>query len=248
MKLEFKTKYKVELAPTLSGHWYKVWKISPKGKEKFIGYYPSSTTILLAYPQSQYLTEWIGKVGWHESQRIKSEAGEKGTRVHAAIDRLEEGYTLFATEYSWEEFHKIHSFVKWYNDYKPELIAKEIPVFSRKGRYAGRLDRIYIIDGQYTLLDFKTSSGIHEHFPLQFASYANAVEENTDIKIVQTAALQLGAKNKNGYRYIVYPDWKEHYKIFKHVKKVWEYEYFDSKINPKKPPVLDLPDKLKLEK
>jgi hypothetical protein len=96
------------------------------------------------------------------------------------------------------------------------------------------------------LLDLKSSSGIHEHFPLQFASYAKAIEECTDLKIVQTACLQVGAKNKNGYRFVIYPDWKDHYKVFESVRKVWQYDYFDSKKNPKEPPVLVLPDKLKL--
>ena len=96
------------------------------------------------------------------------------------------------------------------------------------------------------MLDIKSSSGIHEHFPLQFASYAKAVEETTDLKIAQTACLQLGAQNKNNYRFVVYPDWKDHYKVFENVRAVWQYEYFDSKKNAKEPPVLDLPPTLKL--
>lgn len=249
--------YIVELADTLSGHWYRVWKAKPPKtiaglgsdgiKGRFIGVFPSSTTILNAYPQSAYLTQWIAEKGWHESQRIKSEAGERGTRIHTASEKLEDGIELLKQNYSLEEWFKIKSFVDWYNEYKPELIAKEFPVFSRKGKYAGRLDRIYKIGGEITLLDIKSSSGIHEHFPLQFASYAKAIEENTDLEIVQTACLQLGAQNKNKYRFVVYPDWRDHYKVFENVRKVWNYDYFDSKKNPKEPPVLELPSTLKLE-
>lgn len=237
--------YKVELAKTLSGHWYSVTEVTAK-KEKFLGYFPSSTTILNAYPQSPQLTRWIADNGWQESQRIKSEAGERGTRIHTACDILEDGGTLFEKNYSTEEWVKINSFVNWFKEYKPELVVKEFPVFSKKGKYAGRLDRIYKINGEYNILDFKSSSSLHEHFPLQFASYALAVEENTDLKISNTAALLLGASNKNGYRYVLYPDWKDHYKIFEHVRATWQYDYFDSKKNPKEPPVLDLPSELKL--
>ena len=217
-------------------------------KGRFLGTFPSSTTILNAYPQSAYLTKWIADQGWHESQRIKSEAGERGTRIHDATKVLEEGNELSRAGYSTEEWHKIKSFVDWHNEYKPELIATEYPVFSRKGKYAGRFDRLYKINGEITLLDIKSSSGIHEHFPLQFASYAKAIEENTDIEVVQTACLQLGAQNKNAYRFVVYPDWRDHYKVFKHVRATWEYEYFTSKKNPKEPPVLELPSTLKLNK
>ena len=249
--------YIVELAETLSGHWYKVWKAKPPKaiaglgsdgvKGRYVGVFPSSTTILNAYPQSQQLTQWIAEQGWHESQRIKSEAGERGTRIHAACDALEDGVELLKGNYSLDEWLKISTFVAWFNEYRPELIAKEFPVFSQKGKYAGRLDRIYKIAGEITLLDLKSGAGLHEHFPLQFASYAKAVEETTDLKIIQTAALMLGAKNKNGYRFVVYPDWKDHYKVFRSVQQVWQYEYFDSKKNPKEPPVLELPSTLKIE-
>ena len=239
----------VELAKTLSGHWYNVWLVKPDGsKGEFLGCFPSATTILNAYPQSTYLTQWIAEKGWHESQRIKSEAGERGTRIHLACDLLEDGIELDEKDYSLEEWYKISSFVDWHNEYKPELIAKEFPVFSESGGYAGRPDRIYKILGEMTVLDFKSGAGLHEHFPLQFASYAKAIEENTDLEIVQTACLQLGAQNKNGYRFVVYPDWRDHYKVFENVRAVWQYDYFDSKKNPKEPPVLKLPSTLKLNK
>lgn len=240
--------YIIELAKTLSGHWYKVWVGTPEGeKGEYLGAFPSSTTILNAYPQSLYLTQWIAEKGWSESQHIKSEAGERGTNIHTATELLENGIELKEENYSLEEWWKISSFVDWHNAIKPVLIAKEFPVFSQSGGYAGRLDRIYNIGGEITLLDIKSSSGIHEHFPLQFASYAKAIEENTDLEIVQTACLQLGAQNKNNYRFVVYPDWRDHYKVFEHVQATWYYNYFSSKKNPKEPPILELPKILKLE-
>jgi len=238
--------YRVELAPTLSSHWYDVWEKKGK-KEKFIGTFPSSTTILSAYPQSEQLIKWISDNGFNESRRIRNEAGERGTRIHTACDNLEDGAELVADAFSLEEWLKINSFVSWYKEYQPKLIVKEFPVFSLKGKYAGRLDRIYEIEGETIILDFKSSSSIHEHFPLQFASYAKAIEENTDLKVDKTACLQLGASNKNGYRYVIYPDWKDHYHVFENVRAVWQYSYFDSKKNPKEPPVIRLPDTLTLK-
>lgn len=240
--INFKTQYRVELAPTLSGHWYFVWQ-----DNKLLGTFPSSTTILNAYPQSQYLTKWIAENGWEESQRIKTEAGTSGTKIHKACDYLEEGITLNKLDYSLEEWWKISTFVQWHKDYKPELIATEIPVFSKKGKYAGRVDRVYKIDNKIMVLDFKSSSALHPHFPLQFASYAKAIEENSDIKIAGTAALLLGANNKNGYRFEEYPQWQQHYKVFKNVWHIWDYDYFGSKKKKKEPPVLLLPDELKLK-
>lgn len=252
--------YRVELAKTLSQHWYHVWQIilatnKKPEKEKYLGVFPSSTTILNAYPQSPHLTKWIAEQGWNESQRIKSEAGERGMAVHKGIENLLAGQELLEAPafgldmnrpFSLDEWWRLTTFVRWHNEYKPEIISLELPVFSKKGGFAGRTDCIAKIGGEVYLLDWKTSSSIHENFPLQFASYAKAIEENTDLKIVNTAAIQLGAQNKNGYRFVIYPEWKDHYKVFESVRKVWQYDYFDSKKNPKEAPVLDLPDKLKL--
>lgn len=245
--IKFKKQYRIELAPTLKSHWYSVYETDKKGKGKFVGYFASSTTILLAYPQSEHLTRWIAEKGISEAQRIKSEAGEAGTLIHKACDGLEEGYELHKVDYSLEEWNKIFSFYNWQKEYNPKTLAQEVMIFSKKGKYAGRFDRLYEIEGKNILLDFK-SGGVHEHHALQSASYANAVEENTDIKVDFTAILKLGAENKNGYRYILYPreEWLKHYEVFKNVKATWQYENFGSKKNPKEAPILELPETLKL--
>ena len=248
--------YVVELAKTLNQHWYHVWKAKPNGdKGRYVGAFPSATTILNAYPQSAHLTKWIADNGWSESQRIKSEAGERGTRIHHACDLLEADVTLHEKDYSVEEWYKICSFVDWHRATAPELIATELPVFSPKRKVAGRLDRIYRIAGLNVLLDLKSGAAIHDHFPLQFAIYAQAIEETTDLKIDATAALQLGASNKDGYRYVLYAGkeenpgakWREHLKVFNHVHATWMYDNYGARKNPKDPPVLDLPPTLTLK-
>lgn len=236
--------YVIELAKTLNQHWYNVWSATDNGgKAEYIGCFPSATTILNAYPQSIHLTKWIADNGWNESQKIKTDAGVRGTRIHTATEKLEDGEELMEEEYSLEEWYKISTFVDWHNTFHPELIASEMSLFSPSGGYAGRLDRIYRINGEVTLLDIKSGAGIHDHFPLQFAAYAHAIEENTDIEIQQTAALQLGASNKNGYRFVAYDDWREHYRVFQNVHEVWRYG-----MEPKSVPTFDLPKTLKIVK
>ena len=66
------------------------------------------------------------------------------------------------------------------------------------------------------------------------------------VDIVNTAVVQMGASNKDGFRFVLYPNWKEHYKVFEHVRATWQYDNFDSKERAKEPPVLVLPQTLKL--
>jgi len=254
--MEVLKSYTIELAPTLSQHWYNVWRtIKENQKSEFVGVFPSSTTILNAYPQSAHLTRWIAEKGWNEAQQIKSEAGERGTAIHKGIEHLLDGHELRQgymipgnnRPIGLEEYWKLSTFVTWYKEYAPEVLEKEVRVFSLDGGYAGTFDCLANIYDQLTVIDWKSSSAIHEHFALQVASYAHAIEENTDLEVIQTACLQLGAQNKNGYRFVVYPNWREHYKVFEHVKATWQYENYDSKVKEKGPPVLDLPDVLKLD-
>jgi len=246
--ITFKKQYIVELADTLSGHYYGVWNKKPGGhKGRFIGYFPSATTILNAYPTSEHLVKWIADNGFHESRAMRDEAGKRGTRIHSAIEALLEGGELTRSEFTTEEWHKLNTFVKWHADYHPEIIALEVPVFSKKGKFAGRLDCIAKVAGQVFILDWKSSANLHKFFPLQFSAYATAIEELTDIKIEAIAALQLGAQNKNGYRFVVYEDWKGlYYPVFQHVHAIWMYDNYESLKNPKDFPILTLPETLKL--
>ena len=141
IKIKFIKNYRIELADTLEGHYYSIWLKDVGKKEKFIGHYASVTTLLQAYPFSEYLQKFIGEHGWHESRAIRDEAGKKGTRIHAGIEILLNGNNLIREpNYTTEEWVKLKSFVDWHKEYNPEIIATEIPIFSKKGKYAGRID------------------------------------------------------------------------------------------------------------
>ena|SRR3990167_1807810 len=245
MDINFKHQYRIELAETLSGHWYSVWELNKTKKEKFLGHFASVTTYLNAYPTSEQLMQWMSSNGFHESRAIRDAAGKAGTRIHLAAEELIGKNTIYKSNYSTEEWVKLESFVKWYHEYQPEILATELPIFSKKYGYAGRIDCIAKTGNAINVLDWKSSRSIHSSMALQFSAYAVALEEMTDLKIDNTAAVQLGAQNNNGYRYILYPDWRNHFKIFLNVKKTWEYDtgYIDK---DKKPPVLNLPTELKL--
>ena len=246
--MKFKKNYRIELAKTLTGHYYSVWQKGPgKIKEKFLGHYPSVTTCLQAYPTSEQLVKWMAEKGFHESREIRDTAGRAGTKIHSAIDSLLAGDVLMEISYTTEEWVKLESFVNWYREFKPEVIMTEFPIFSKKGKYAGRVDCLAKLNGEIYLIDWKSSRSIHESAILQVSAYASAVEENTDVKIENTAILQMGAQNKSGYRFVIQNDWRDKYKVFRNVQATWEYDNYTSKKNPKEPPVLVLPETLSLD-
>lgn len=249
----FKKHYRVELAKTLANHWYNVWE-TKKAKDKFLGCFPSATTILQAYPVAAGLARYREGVGTEEANRKMAMGAERGTLVHKGIELLISGIKLGESEVfpgynrypTLDEWWRLTTFVKWFKDTKPEIISVEIPIFSKEGGYAGTLDCIAKIDGKYGIPDWKTSSSLSKSFPLQYSAYAKAVEENTDIKIEWTASLKLGASNKDGYQFKVHENWKEHYPVFQSVNKTWHYDYFDSVEKEKGAPIIIVPSTLSL--
>src|SRR3990167_95995 len=156
MSLNFKKQYRIELVKTLTGHFYSVWEQGKK-KEKFLGHFVSATTILNAYPTSEHLVRWVADQGFHESRQIRDAAGRAGTKIHIAIEDLIAGVELEETGYTTEEWVKINSFADWYEEYNPEILATELAIFSKKGKYAGRVDCLAKINGELTVLDWKSS-------------------------------------------------------------------------------------------
>lgn len=245
MQINFKKQYKISLAPTLDKHWYYVDEIKIN-KTKRLGCFPSITTVLNSYPFSEQLVKWIAEKGYNESRELRDQAGVSGTKIHSSIEELLSGNELQRDFFKLEEWNKVISFVNWYHEHQPEIIKIELPVFSKKLGIAGRVDCIAKIKDEICVIDWKSSRSIHNSYYLQLAAYSMAIEEMTDLKIVNTAILQLGASNKNGYRFAVEPNWRDNVEVFKGVYKTWTYDNRKEGKSKVEPPVLDLPDKIKL--
>src|SRR5437868_8780429 len=52
---------------------------------------PSSTWIAESYPKGVFFYKWLADKGWDEAEAIKSAAGDKGSKVHLAIEAILHG-------------------------------------------------------------------------------------------------------------------------------------------------------------
>ena len=129
-------------------------------------------------------------------------ACKKGSAVHKAIEEQ-----LLFEEYDIEEKYKpiFSQFLKWYDDYKPEILKVEYQMSN--GIYAGTCDLICKINGKIIGIDHKTSSEIHTNMiAIQEAGY----DELCDIKIDEWYVLHL---TKTKYEF----------KKIEIRKDIWEY-------------------------
>lgn len=210
---------------------------------------PSVTWIAGHYPKGVAFYKWLADKGWDEAESIKQAAGDKGSKVHAAIEDLIKGkkvamdakYLNKSTgemeELTLEEYDCLMSFVNWVKEVKPKFVHSEVVVFNEKEGYAGTIDCAAEIDGNLYIIDFKTGQTVWPEYELQLAAYGAAYEKPADL-----AVLQLGYKrNKAGWKFTEISG-AQGYDLFLAAKKIWARE--QEGVEPKKK---DYPETLCLQ-
>lgn len=215
---------------------------------------PSVTWITQSYPKGIGYYKWLAEHGWDEAEAIKIAAGDKGTKVHLAIEdvlkgvevRIDSKYlnktTGIEEELTLEECDAILSFLKWREENRPETIAFETTVFSEKHNYAGTIDYICKIGDQYWIIDFKTSQQVWPSHELQLNAYKKTLEnaenhiEGLNVSNLKMAILQVGyRRNKDGFKF---SEIEDDFDMFLVTQKIWEKEHGGEQPNKKDYPII----------
>lgn len=232
-----------EFIESEGGHWYQ----SPTNPEVK---YPSVTTVLKLFPKGEGFERYLANASsYEESQKVLKQAGERGTRVHDASERLEKGESLDREEFTLEEWRMLMGFVAWHKEYKPKPILIEHSLVSDTYRTGGTLDRLYEINDEVegrmvVVFDLKTSSAIHDSYWVQTGVYAQMVQEAKIAIPTHTAILRLTTRTKKGYEYKTHSmeEYTKDADLFEAVRFVWDYLNPDS-TGPKE---IEVPDTLTL--
>lgn len=219
---------------TVDERWYVRDTIDPETGEYSPKFIPSVTWICDHYPKGVQFYKWLASKGWDEAEAIKTAAGDRGSRVHRAIQDLIEGREVAidakypsgedATpkELTFEEYGAVMSFARWHQEAKPEFLAWEFPIWG--DGYAGTVDLLCRIGGVKYLVDFKTSAYIWPSHELQVSAYKQAIQADPDNpdEVVKLAILQVGYKmNKRGFKFTEIDD---QYQEFLAAKLIWAKE------------------------
>jgi len=76
-----------------------------------------------------------------------------------------------------EAENSINAFRRWVKSNEVEWLTVEEKVYHRDYKYAGTVDATAIINGEYCVIDFKTSGAIYSAYHLQCSAYAKAIED-----------------------------------------------------------------------
>jgi len=148
---------------------------------------PSVTTVLGHRKSAEGLIHW----GWKEGiagrdyRQTRDEAADKGSIVHAMIERHIGGLDPFegadGSEIIDEDcLRSFGAFAEWFDGCGFKLVASEVSLISERHRYGGTLDSMMIIEDGVGLAvgDWKTSASVYSDFCIQVAAYAALWDEN----------------------------------------------------------------------
>ena len=157
--------------------------VTPSGEK-----YPSVTTVLSILSRDAIIA-WRKRVGNEEANRISTTASRRGTKFHKLCEQyinneLDESFKGCMPEEK-AMFKNVQSFI---DNKIGRIIAQEVALYSDKLKFAGRVDLVAQWDGEYSIIDFKTSKKVKTNeqvipYKQQICAYAVCFEEMYGIKI-----------------------------------------------------------------
>ena len=181
-------------------------------------YVPGVTTVLNILDKP-YLVAWANKLGLEgiDSTKYRDEKGSIGTLAHYVIMCHLKGEAPDLSEYSELEkkYAKIalKSFWLWKREHSIMPILVEEPLISDVHNYGGMIDLYCLLDGQYSLIDFKTGKSIYPEMFYQLAAYKELLIE-IDYPVQQARIIRIG--REGGFEDKRTIDLSREFEIFKH--------------------------------
>lgn len=151
--------------------------------------YPSVTTILGAMNEEK-IQAWRKRVGEEEANRVGQRAANRGTQVHAIIEKYLNNEPDYAEGYLPHIVQSLENLRPILDKHVTKVYGLEVGLYSDHLRAAGTCDAILEWDGKPAIVDWKTSKrpkkkkDIPNYF-CQGAAYAVMWEERTGMPVSQ---------------------------------------------------------------
>ena len=164
---------------------------------------PSVTTVL-GILNKPALLDWAWKLGTRgiDYRAVRDNAGDIGTLAHYLIMCDIKGGNPDTTEYSAQDIEKagtcLIKYREWVKSHKVEPIMVETSLISEEYQFGGTIDFFGKVDGQPTLVDFKTGKAIYSEMFCQLAAYEQLLAEANQL-IEVTRILRIGRDEMEGF-------------------------------------------------
>lgn len=175
---------------------------------------PRVTEVLSAMLHEDNLMSWSNGLGWKRIsyRAFMKEAADKGTYSHLAIEKYLKNGTLDVDKDIQTPNNIIRNtvisvmdgFLKWWKKLHKEYKNIEIIYLEESMMhpyFGGTCDCLLKVDGEYWLVDFKTSNHMSYNYSLQLAAYRFLLRELKGIEISKCTILIM---SKTNHEYMEY--------------------------------------------
>jgi len=133
--------------------------------------------------------EAVRKSAWKRDKEVLKQAGDIGTRIHAAIDAYIAGSAPILDKDTEPGYN---NFLEWLKNCGITLIKGDTYVASLAVGYGGAFDALGEHGGRLVLLDWKSSNYLKDENALQTAAYCNAFKETYGQEIDEAYVVRFG--------------------------------------------------------
>lgn len=189
---------------------------------------PGVTTVLNILNKPALII-WANRLGLQgiDSSKYRDEMADIGTLAHQMIVDYFKGEKTDTSEYSQSQIdlaeNCLLSFWEWEKGHKIEVIMAEAPLISNEYGYGGTIDCFCNLDGQPTLLDFKTGKAIYPEMFYQLAAYEQLLAEAGKL-IEVTRILRIGRDADEGFEERSVGKLDKQFEIFKHCLAIYNLQ------------------------
>jgi hypothetical protein len=113
---------------------------------------------------------------WKSGKETGAEAADYGTMAHAWLEAHLKGVMVDLEALPEPARNAVNAYLTWQKEHKLETIKTEETFYNCKLNYAGTADWLGTLDGELSLGDWKTSTGVFFNYVIQGWGYALADE------------------------------------------------------------------------
>lgn len=189
---------------------------------------PGATTIVKLLDKP-YLIKWANNLGKQgiDVEEYKQREARLGILIHQAIESHNTKKEIDVSDYTEEEFKNAATvfyehYLKWERCHNFIPLKNELQLVSEQYKFGGIIDAYGILDGKYTVIDYKTGKSISNDQILQLSSYIQLLQENgyqvdqiLILDVRKTISLPLEEK------YLTIDEALPYWEMFKHLIEVY---------------------------
>ena len=189
---------------------------------------PGVTTVL-GILNKPALVKWANNLGLQgiDSSKYRDEMADIGTLAHKMILNYFNKEETDTTDYSENQIdlaeNCLLSFWEWEKGHSIEVIMAEKQLVSEGYGFGGTIDCFCVLDGQPTLLDFKTGKAIYPEMIYQLAAYEQLIVE-AKYTIADCRILRIGRDEDEGFEERATGKLAKQFELFRHCLSIYNLQ------------------------